>query len=289
MNKVRELLIIVLDCLDPLLTKECKMETLRGIGEIQTINTYDETGPAVNSLFSMDSKEGRLWERIDCKWGLCNIPYVVPFSINGWVIGGYFVTKVDTLVYPKTYLPLLQKMKYEIDLEVCQGEWNTADIQYPRITPKRTLVFNKLLEIEPVNIAIIWYRSGDGISHYHAHYTLRKDKILQWYEFLDTQVSKLPLDQFKDILIFSDHGVPVYGGMLLFKSQRIANESHREQGIFVNNIGETINHFKELNPLIISLAKEYNLKVDKGHKQYIYDKVEEEVIKERLRILGYID
>jgi len=260
---MRNIMILCIDGLDPILARDCKLEFLRSIGDIQEIITGKDTGETVSYIFSdniVDMTEHSnynikshelLWNKINCKWGIGNVPTIPVLKIFGWSIVGYF-RPGSYLAYPYYIEDYLRSINYEVDIPVKIGEYLFSHLHYPRIINKRTKAFNYLLKEYPVEIAFLWYRCLDGINHEYCIGPEKNiEKILKWYERLDYEISKLNT-KFEKIIIFSDHGVPSYAG--IFK--RLKDKPHRAKGIFLNNMKYKIKHIRELYYLIEELAKD---------------------------------
>jgi len=288
---MRDLMILCIDGMDAILASKCKLEFLRSIGEIQKVRTLGDTPETVSLVcshkaiempvlknFDIDNKF-LLWNRIFCKWGIGNIPTVPALKIFGWSIAGYFRPEGE-LAYPPYVNGYLDSINYEVDIPVMMGEYVNSHIHYDRIVPKRTKAFNFLLREYPVDIAFLWYRCLDGINHEYCIGKRDINSIYDWYERLDQEISKLDLD-FKEILIFSDHGVPSYSG--IFKE--IEDQPHRKDGIFLNNKDYKIEHLKEVYPLVLKIAEKYNLYSSNDIK----DIEEKERITNKLRKLGILE
>jgi len=164
-------------------------------------------------------KAQTLWEflgRSGWRSIVVNIPSTYPArELNGILISGFVAIDLKKATYPQSYVPLLEKMRYRLDVDATKARQSmdlfAEDLRETLKAREETLIY--LIEKEPWDLFIatisetdrmhhfLWAASDDPSHKYH-------DLFIDIYRWIDRIVGELCERVKEDTAVFmvSDHG-----------------------------------------------------------------------------------
>jgi predicted AlkP superfamily phosphohydrolase/phosphomutase len=211
-------------------------------------NSYDLRFPNF-----LDLRIETFWDMLGAQRKKCiiiNQPSTYPArKINGILISGFVAVELSKAVYPPSYLPLLQRLGYEIDIDTLQSRENPEFLwkDLTKILKARQEAF-KLFWKEDWDYFEFVITGTDRLHHfqwdaYEDENHVYHQNFLDYYSQIDRAIDEIVTsfrqltDDEKGLYLLSDHGF-----------------AKIEQEVYLNAWLEDQGYLKFMNPSPASLA-----------------------------------
>jgi len=147
---------------------------------------------------------------------IINMPSTYPAQeLNGTLIAGFVAIDLDRATYPKTLVPWLKEIDYQLDVNTALARENTdlfiEDLN--KSLEKQEITFRKLMKEEPWDLFAAIVTGTDRLHHflwdaYEDENSPYHSAFMDYYRAIDDMAGRLYDDLKGDVVFisFSDHG-----------------------------------------------------------------------------------
>jgi predicted AlkP superfamily phosphohydrolase/phosphomutase len=174
--------------------------------------TYTMSFPNFNNL-----KAPPFWKKDNKKYVIINVPSTYPAQeINGFLVSGFVALDLEKAVFPSLYIPTLQEMKYQIDVDSNKAHKSISLFLTDLFKTLETRInlYRYLWEKIQWNLFMLVFTGTDRIGHFlwnayenstHQYH----NKFLKYFQKIDDAIGEIKskITAQDSLIILSDHGM----------------------------------------------------------------------------------
>lgn len=207
-------------------------------GFMDIINgTYSLCFPNFKNL-----KTKAFWQKDEQKYVIINVPSTYPASeIKGFIVSGFVSLDLENAVYPKEYLPLLEEMNYQIDVDSMKAH-TSKDLflkeLFETFETRKKLLYKMWDEINWDTFMFV-ITGSDRIEHFlwdayeDENHKYHKE-FIEFFRKTDELIGEVTekMNETDSLLMLSDHG------MEKIKTNVFINSVLRKEGLLNTSFDE---------------------------------------------------